>query len=320
MNKSNTTFNKIGVDVSKKKLDIAIDDKTVITIDNDDVAFSSFIETFNYPLNEVHFVMEATGGYERKFAQFLLSKSIAVSIVNAKRVRDYAKAMGKYAKNDRIDALVIRAFANAIELVFLKEKSKLEQQLESLVKRRQQLVKLQSVEKQHVETTIDPIASTSIKAVLEMLKSQLSSLDTVMENLLKNNKDHHDRKKLIVSVQGIGEQTALMLLIQLPELGKLNNKQVSALVGVAPFCNESGQRKGYKVIWGGRKTVRTNLYMPMLSAVRFNPLIKDFYKRLIARGKLPKVALIASMRKLLTILNSMLKNNMEWNPNHAKIN
>jgi len=320
MNKSDTRFNKIGVDVSKKKLDIALDDKTVVTIDNDDAAFSSFLETLSYPLSDVHFVMEATGGYERKFAWFLLSRSIAVSIVNAKRVRDYAKAMGKYAKNDRIDALVIRAFANAVELVFLEEKSMLEQQLESLVKRRQQLVKLQTVEKQHMETTTDPIASSSIKEVLELLKLQLSSLDVIMEDLLKNNRSHHDRKKLIVGVQGIGEQTASMLLIQLPELGKLNNKQVSSLVGVAPFCNESGQRKGYKVIWGGRKTVRSNLYMPMLSAVRFNPLIKAFYERLIAKGKHPKVALIASMRKLLTILNSMLKNNREWNPNYGKIN
>jgi transposase len=320
MNKSDTRFNKIGVDVSKKKLDIALDDKTVLTIDNDESAFSSLLETLNYPLDDVHFVMEATGGYERKFARFLLSKSIAVSIVNAKRVRDYAKAMGQYAKNDRIDALVIRAFANAVELVFLEEKSKLEQQLESLVKRRQQLVKLHAVEKQHMETTIDPIASSSIEEVLVLLKLQLSSLDAIMEDLLKNNRHHHDRKKLIVGVQGIGEQTASMLLIQLPELGKLNNKQVSSLVGVAPFCNESGQRKGHKVIWGGRKTVRSNLYMPMLSAVRFNPLIKAFYERLIAKGKHPKVALIASMRKLLTILNSMLKNNMEWNPNHGKIN
>jgi len=316
MNKSSTRTNKIGVDVSKKKLDIALSDSIVVSIDNDLTAFVDFIETLDYPLTNIHFVMEATGGYERKFAYFLLSQSIAVSIVNAKRVRDYAKAMGKYAKNDRIDALVIRAFAKAIELIPLKEKSKTEQQLESLVKRRQQLVKLQSTEKQHLETASDKVALVSINEMIKVIKLQLLSIDAVIDKLLENDSEHHCRKDLISCVQGIGKQTASMLLIQLPELGKLNNKQVSALVGVAPFCNESGQRKGRKVIWGGRKTVRTNLYMPMLSAIQHNPIIKAFYNRLIARGKLPKVALIASMRKLLTILNSMLKNNREWDPNY----
>ncbi len=270
-----------------------------------------------YPLEEVHFVMEATGGYERKFARFLLSKSISVSVVNAKRVRDYAKAMGKLAKNDAIDAQVIRAFAKAINLVFLEEKSDKDYKLEGLVKRQQQLIKLQTIEKQHLETATGKIVIRSINTVIKLLEKQIVSTEKMIVTLMENTEDHHERKKLLLGVQGIGERTASTLLIQLPELGKLSNKQISALLGVAPFSNDSGPRTGKKQIWGGRKIVRSSLYMPMLNAIQYNPVIKAFYKRLVARGKIRKVAVIACMRKLLTIINSMLRNNTEWNPKYG---
>jgi transposase len=317
MNTLEKVTNKIGVDVSKKKLDIAINEDTVITIENTESAFQYLLETLSYPLEEVHFVMEATGGYERKFARFLLSKSVSVSIVNAKRVRDYAKAMGKLAKNDVIDARVIRAFANAIELIHLEEKSDKDYKLESLVKRQQQLIKLQTIEKQHLETASEKIIIRSINTIIKLLEKQIVSTEKMIVTLMENTEDHHERKKLLLGVQGIGERTASTLLIQLPELGKLNNKQISALLGVAPFCNDSGPRKGKKQIWGGRKIVRSSLYMPMLSAIQYNPVIRAFYKRLVARGKIRKVAVIACMRKLLTIINSMLRNNTEWNPKYG---
>jgi len=317
MNTLEKVTNKIGVDVSKKKLDIAIDNDTVITIENIESAFQDLLKNFPYPLEEVHFVMEATGGYERKFARFLLSKSISVSVVNAKRVRDYAKAMGKLAKNDAIDAQVIRAFAKAINLVFLEEKSDKDYKLEGLVKRQQQLIKLQTIEKQHLETTTEKIVIRSINTVIKLLEKQIVLTEKMIVTLMENTEDHHERKKLLLGVQGIGERTASTLLIQLPELGKLNNKQISALLGVAPFCNDSGPRTGKKQIWGGRKIVRSSLYMPMLNAIQYNPVIKTFYKRLVARGKIRKVAVIACMRKLLTIINSMLRNNTEWNPKYG---
>ena len=317
MNTFEKVTNKIGVDVSKKKLDIAIDEDTVITIENTEPAFQDFLKNLLYPLEEVHFVMEATGGYERKFARFLLSKSVSVSVVNAKRVRDYAKAMGKLAKNDIIDAEVIRAFANAIELIPLEEKSDKDYKLEGLVKRQQQLIKLQTIEKQHLETAIGKTITRSINSVIKLLEKQIVSTEKMIVTLMENTEEHHERKKLLLGVQGIGERTASMLLIQLPELGKLNNKQISALLGVAPFCNDSGPRKGKKQIWGGRKIVRSSLYMPMLNAIQYNPVIKAFYKRLVARGKIRKVAVIACMRKLLTIINSMLRNNTEWNPKYG---
>lgn len=318
MNNTNQIIKKIGVDVAKKKLDIALDDNHFVTIDNNESAFKLFLSEIKEPLSTIHIVMEASGGYEKRFAYYLQSQGVLVSVVNAKRVRDYAKAMGRLAKNDTIDAQVIRAFSYAIKLIPMRIKTTEEQQLEALVKRHQQVIKLQTVEKQHLETTIDPHALRSIKSTLALFNKQLTQLDSKINSLMESSSSYHHRKQLITSVQGIGEQTASMLLIQLPELGQLGNKQASALLGVAPYCNDSGQRKGRKLIWGGRKTVRSNLYMPMLSAIQFNPLIKTFYKRLVAAGKPKKVAVIACMRKLITILNTMLKNDTPWDPNYGK--
>lgn len=317
MNNVNQTLNKIGVDVSKRKLDIAISDKKFVTIDNHESAFQEFLNTLTLPINKIHFILEATGGYESKFADFLLNKNIAVSIVNPKRVRDYAKAMGKLAKNDRIDAHVIRDFAKVVQPLLINKKTPQEQKLRNLVKRRRQLVKHQTTEKVYLETTTEKIALDSISKILAQLEKQIRSIDNKIQSLMDKDSNYREKKSMIVEVDGLGEQSAATLLANLPELGTLNNKQIAALVGVAPFCNDSGERKGKKMIWGGRKQIRTALYMPMLSAIRYNKPIKAFYDRLIKKGKIRKVAVIACMRKLLTILNAMLKNNTRWNPNYA---
>ncbi len=317
MTKIKQTLNKIGVDVSKKKLDIALNDTDFICIDNNEEAFIAFLKTLTLPLKEVHFIMEATGGYESKFADFLLKQNIAVSIVNPKRVRDYAKAMGKLAKNDKIDAHVIRDFAKIAAPVFLNRKSPQEQKLRNLVKRRIQLLKHQSTEKLYLETTTEKEALVTIQEMLCCLERQIESLDSMIQSLIDTDQNYHERKALCIEVQGVGNQSIATLLTNLPELGRLNNKQISALVGVAPFCNDSGDRKGKKMIWGGRKQIRTALYMPVLCAIQYNKPIKAFYDRLIKRGKIRKVAVIACMRKLLTILNAMLKNNTRWDPNYA---
>ena len=317
MNNVNQTLNQIGVDVSKRKLDIAISDKKFVTIDNHESAFQEFLNTLTLPINKIHFILEATGGYESKFADFLLNKNIAVSIVNPKRVRDYAKAMGKLAKNDRIDAHVIRDFAKVVQPLLINKKTPQEQKLRNLVKRRRQLVKHQTTEKVYLETTTEKIALDSISKILAQLEKQIRSIDNKIQSLMDKDSNYREKKSMIVEVDGLGEQSAATLLANLPELGTLNNKQIAALVGVAPFCNDSGERKGKKMIWGGRKQIRTALYMPMLSAIRYNKPIKAFYDRLIKKGKIRKVAVIACMRKLLTILNAMLKNNTRWNPNYA---
>jgi transposase len=153
---------------------------------------------------------------------------------------------------------------------------------------------------------------------LDTLAEQIELLDRTIQALMEADAAYSIRKQLVVDVQGIGERTASTILVQLPELGQVSNKQISALAGIAPFCNDSGERKGKKMIWGGRKEVRTALYMPMLCAIQHNKVIKAFYDRLIAKGKIRKVAVIACMRKLLSILNAMLKNNTQWNPDYAK--
>jgi len=316
MTKLTQTLKKIGIDVSKKKLDIALDENTFVTIDNKEDAFIGFLKTRDC-WDGFHFVMEATGRYENKFAHYLQSQSIVVSVVNPKRVRDYAKSMGKLAKNDQIDSSVIREYAAAAKLIPLRKKGKEDERLRALTQRRSQLLKHQASEKQHLETTVDTEALKSIHAFLLMLEKQINSLETIIINLLDSDKVYSHKKQLMIGVSGLGERTVSTLLIQLPELGELGNKQISALVGVAPFCNDSGDRKGKKIIWGGRKEIRTALYMPMLSAIQHNKPIKAFYNRLVANGKNRKIAIIACMRKLLTILNSMIKNNTPWNPDYA---
>ena len=318
MYKTNQTLNRVGVDVSKEKLDIALNETDFITIDNDEEAFQKLLQTITIPLKDVHFIMEATGGYESKFADFLLNKNISVSIINPKRVRDYAKAMGKLAKNDRIDAHVIRDFANIVTPVLLNKKSPQEQKLRNLVKRRRQLLKHQTTEKLYLETTSEKEALDSIREMLWQLEIQIESLDSKIQALMDTDQSYREKKKVLVEVEGLGSQSVATLLANLPELGTLNNKQIAALVGVAPFCNDSGERKGKKMIWGGRKQIRTALYMPMLCAIQYNKPIKTFYDRLIKKGKIRKVAVIACMRKLLTILNAMLKNNTRWDPNYAE--
>lgn len=154
--------------------------------------------------------------------------------------------------------------------------------------------------------------------MIKFLEKRLESMDTRIQLLLNQDSFYLQKKQLMTEITGIAEQTAATLLIKLPELGKLSNKQIAALVGVAPFCNDSGQRQGRRMIWGSRKEVRTALYMPMLSVIQFNPPIREFYQRLIKKGKVRRVALIACMGKLLTMINAMLRNNSKWDPNHAK--
>ena len=317
MNKSNQTRKIIGVDVAKHKLDIVFDD-FYWTIENNEAAFEQFFNANDYFNGECLFVMEATGGYERPFEQYLLSRDIQTAVVNPKRIRDHARSLGQLAKNDRIDATVIRDFAMTREVILSQQKSPREQRLQALLRRRQQLRRYLTTEKQQLETSADKLIRSSINSMITLLENRLEKLDAKLQSLINQDADTADKKRRLTSVTGIAEQTANTLLLRLPELGKLTHKEVAALVGVAPFCNDSGQYRGRRMIWGGRKEVRTALYMPMLSIIQHNPPIRSFYQHLIKKGKVRKVAVIACMRKLLTVLNAMLKNNTEWSPYYAK--
>lgn len=307
MTKITYKFN-IGIDVSKQKLDVSFNDQETAEFDNNPKGFKRLLKHIKNK-QTARVVMEATGGYERLLAAFLQKEGLAVSIVNPKRVRDYAKALGQLAKTDEIDSHIIRLFAEAINPQVTQGKSVLQQSLDSITHRRGQLVKQRAMEKQHLETATNKETVRSINRILKFLDKEIIQSDPILKKKV-------DR---LVAIKGIGPVVALTLMADLPELGTLSNKEISALVGVAPFCRDSGTMKGKRTVWGGRAQVRSILYMAALSAVNHNAPIKEFYERLIRNGKPKKTALVACMRKLLTVANSMIKNNTEWNPNHGKL-
>jgi len=311
------TFN-IGIDISKKKLDISFSDNKTTSYSNDLSGFKQLLKQItDKDLTRV--AMEATGGYERPLVQFLQEKGIAVSVVNAKRVRDYAKALGKLAKTDKIDSHIIRLFAEAIHPNVTEQLSESQQSLDSLTSRRSQLVKQRAIEKQHIETVTNKETKRSINRTLKFLDKEIGVIEEKINKLIDLDGDLKEKVNRLTTIKGIGPVVAVTIVSDIPELGALSNKEISALVGVAPFCRDSGTMRGKRTIWGGRSQVRSVLYMATLSAVKYNPAIKVFYDRLVNNGKPKKTALVACMRKLIIIANSMIRNNMEWNPNHGKL-
>ena len=308
----------IGVDIAKQKFDVSISDQKIASYENNLAGFKRLLQEIK-DKPQTRIAMEATGGYEKPLAHFLQGQGVAVSIVNAKRVRDYAKALGLLAKNDVIDAKVIRMFADAVNPKLLPTVSDTQQALDAQVHRRDQLVKQRAMEKQHLETVGNKEAIRSIKRTIAFLDKEIARIEKTIKALIKTDPTLTEKVDRLSGVKGIGDITALTLIADLPELGQLTNKEISALVGVAPFCRDSGAQKGKRTIWGGRIQVRSILYMAALSAVQYNPPLKAFYDRLLVKGKTKKVALVACMRKLLIVANSMLRNNTEWNPNHGKL-
>jgi len=301
----------VGVDVSKSKLDIYYPDiEKWVTIKNDVVGYKENIEQLlNNQFYQV--VMEASGGYEQGFLRCCHANKISVSIVNAKRVRDYAKALGIHAKTDKIDARVISLFGAGIMPKAQEAQDFALTELKEWNIRRGQVIELIKLEKQHLELA-SAIQVTFIETMLINLKNQLDEIDKALELLVNNNDVLKEKYEILISAKGIGKVTAIALLCDLPELGQVNGKEVAALVGVAPFNHESGTKKGKRTTWGGKARVRTALYMAVLSAKQFNPRIKHFYDKLVANGKAKQVAMVASIRKLLTILNAMLRKKINW--------
>ena len=303
-----------GIDVSKQHLDACwgAEDQR---LDNDEAGWDVLIANFR-AANVDLVVIEATGGYERGLVCALQGAGITVARVNPRQARDFAKSMGVLAKTDRVDARTLRDFADV--LARHKDRHKyitplIEAQrllLAALMTRRRQLVDMRVAEGNRLEQA-GPRAARSIRSVLKTLDKQIEAIDRDVD-------DHMDRhfkeqRTLLDSVKGVGPVTILTLTSALPELGQLGRRQIAKLVGVAPLANDSGQRKGPRRTWGGRSEVRAVVYMATLSAIRFNPAIKVFHSRLIAAGKPKKVAIVACMRKLLTILNAMLRDQALWN-------
>ncbi len=295
-----------GIDVAKAHLDLAINgEATCERFRNDDDGIAKLTEQLR-ARRATLVVLEATGGYQRKVLAELLAAGIAGVAVNPRQVRDFAKALGKLEKTDEVDARVLALFAERIRPETRPVVDETTQEFQALLARRRQLTEMLVSEKNRLHQAIKAVRR-SIQAHIDWLKKQLRDTDKDLEDRLRDCPAWNPRVELLESNPGIGRLTSLSLLSEVPELGALNRKQIAKLVGVAPLSRDSGTRRGSRAIWGGRASARRSLYMATLVATRHNPVIRDFYARLLARGKAKKVALIAAMRKLLVILNAMLR-------------
>jgi transposase len=257
-------------------------------------------------------VVEASGGYEAALVSSLAAAKLPVVVVNPRQVRDFAKASGKLAKTDEIDAGVLMEFAQKIRPQLRELKDEQTQQMQALLQRRKQILTMLVAERQRLQIAAANVR-TDIREHIHFLVKRLKDVDRSLDELIRNSPLWREREVLFKPVKGVGPQTLRMLCASLPELGKLNRRQIAALVGVAPYNCDSGTLRGKRHCWGGRADVRCGLYMATLTATQYNPVIRAFYQRLIKAGKAKKCALSACMRKLLTILNAMARDCTPWN-------
>ena len=301
----------VGIDVSKAKLDVAIlPGGEQFTTSNDRDGIARLLQRLQ-PLAPTRVVLEATGKLERLAVSEMAGAGLPVAVVNPGRVRHYAKARGKRAKTDPIDARLIAEFALDLKPESHSLPDAATQALAALCQRRNQLLEIQQMENNRLERA-ERAASKSIKAMLRFLQRELEKVEQEIDQSIRNSPIWQARRELLASMKGIGETSCNALLAWLPELGQLSRQKICALVGVAPYDDDSGDWHGRRHIAGGRASVRRVLYMAALSATRFNPVLRDHYQRLLARGVEPKAALIAAVRKMLTILNAMARDNTPW--------
>lgn len=323
MMKEQYPFSKfVGVDVSKAKLDFAFaDDSQSFSIENSEEQIVSELIRRIENLQDTIVVMEATGGYEERLVSLLHRHDVALAVVNPRRIRDFAKGIGRDAKTDPIDARTIAFYAQVVKPQPQIAKSEEDTKLRALVERRKQLLGLISQENNRLQQTTDQEIRGYIKESLETLQKQVKTIDQRLATCVTADTTNARKVEILDSVKGLGPVAISTLLAELPELGELNRGQIAKLVGVAPMNCDSGTKSGQRRTFGGRSYVRRVLYMATLVATRFNPRIKAFYQRLLADGKPKKVALTAAMRKLLTILNTLIKNDELWNsePNKASV-
>jgi transposase len=303
----------VGIDVSKAQLDIAVRPSGAHwQAQNQAAGIAGLVERLQ-ELQPSLVVLEATGGLEVEVTAAIAAAGLGVAVINPRQARDFAKSVGKLAKTDKIDAGILAHFAEAIRPQPRTLPDAETVQLQALLTRRRQVVDRLVAEKNRVylaHQTVQP----RLQEHIAWLTEELDNLNTQLRDQLQHSPLWREKDDLLRSVPGVGPVLSTTLLAELPELGQLDRKQIAALVGVAPFNCDSGWRQGKRAIWGGRASVRTVLYMAIHSARRFNPVIRAFYDRLIQAGKLPKVALIACMRKMLTILNAMVATGKAWQP------
>lgn len=299
----------IGIDVSKHTLDVFCHaDGNNAQFSNSPEDIGRLMKWIKKRAEESLVIIEPTGGYERMVQHIALTtKGIHIAKVNARQIREFARAKGRIAKTDKIDASILAEYGIAMKPRVLALPPVQRQKLSALVKRRQQLTNTSSRERTRIEQTDCAFSKQSIKEVIAFLRQQVIDVDAAIRELIKSHEELHDAHQVIKNVKGIGPVTAAILLAELPELGRIGSKAISSLVGVAPHNVDSGSMRGQRHIHGGRKNIRNSLYMATLSAIRYHETISVFYQNLILRGKKPKVAIIAAMRKLIIILNAKMR-------------
>jgi transposase len=306
----------VGIDVSKAQLDVGIrPSRQTMSVTNDKAGIKILVKSLE-KLKPTLVVLESTGGLERQVMLALIAAEIPAVMANPRQIRDFARSTGQLAKTDRIDADTLAYYAEAIRPKPRPLPDELTMELRSLTVRRRQIIDMIVAEKNRLSTASKPIGKR-ISAHITWLEQELERADQNIDEFIEKNPVWKENRDILCSTPSVGPASSRTLLAELPELGTLNRKQISALVGVAPFARDSGTLKGHRTIWGGRASVRCALYMATLSATRFNSVIRDFYKRLKAKGKDSKVALVACMHKLLTILNAMIKNKTRWSENFS---
>lgn len=301
----------VGIDVSKERLDVAVRPSGESeSVSNDKAGIEALVKRLGESRPTL-IVLEATGGLERDLTRALTSAELAVVVINPRQVRDFAKATGQLAKTDRIDALVLARFAEAVRPALRPLPDEITLELRALISRRRQLTEMIVAERNRLSQASNSVRKR-IDAHIRWLEAELDRADKDLDQSIGQSPIWQHNEDMLRSVPGIGPVISRSLIAELPELGELNRKQIAALVGVAPLNRDSGTLRGHRTIWGGRATVRAVLYMAALVASRRNVVIRAFYKRLRDAGKAPKLALVACMRKLLTILNSMIKHKTRW--------
>lgn len=301
----------IGIDVGKEKLDAALNGQKRVKSWANDETDRTKLAAWVVDQQVALVVVEASGGYEARIVSELVERGQAVALVNPTRVRAFARAAGVLAKTDKIDARTIAYFGATMAPRAQARRSQAQLALNESVTRRRQLVLMITAERNRLQTA-SPEMRESIARHLDWLQQEINALEEQINQAIAANSEWAETAKRLQSVPGVGTITASTLVADLPELGQLNRQKIAALVGVAPFNNDSGKRRGKRRIFGGRTSVRSVLYMAALSATKHNPVIKAFYERLLEKGKVKKVAITACMRKLLVILNSMVKSGQDW--------
>jgi len=302
----------VGIDVAKATLDLhLLPSGQAHTLPNVKAGFQQLKQLLPNPARCL-IVLEATGGFEREVVAELIDAGYRVAVINPKRARDFAKALGLVAKTDRIDARVLALFAEKVQPAPSEKTPEKQAEIEQLVARRRQLIELKTQESNRWDVTYVKAAKNSIQAVINTLEAEIRGIEKIIEALVESDDEWRNKAQLIQSVPGLGSVTAATVMADVPEIGKLNRQQISALIGLAPYNRDSGAMKGKRSISGGRKSVRCVLYMAAIAARRCNPVIKAFADRLAQHGKPFKVIITACMRKLLVILNSIVKSGRPW--------